>query len=68
MTSTERGLLQTHQDLKTRIAAELKHWQADGRRSAGDSLVRIAEMLSDSGVDLDLPTFRARRDGRVLNR
>ena len=50
------------------IAAELRHWQADGRRNAADSLVRIAELLHSHGTDLDLPTFRARRDGRVLDR
>lgn len=50
------------------ITAELKGWQADGRRNAADSMVRIAELMHDHGADLDLPTFYARRDGRVLDR
>jgi uncharacterized protein involved in tellurium resistance len=50
------------------IAAELRKWQADGRRNAADSMVRIAELLHSHGADLDLPTFYARRDGRVLAR
>lgn len=50
------------------IAAELRHWQADGRRNAADSMVRIAEMMHDHGADIDLPAFYARRDCRVLDR
>lgn len=50
------------------IAAELRYWQVDGRRSAADSLVRIAELLHSHGAYIDLPTFYARRDGRVLDR
>lgn len=50
------------------IAAELRYWQVDGRRFAADSLVRIAELLHSHGADLDLPTFYARRDCRVLDR
>jgi hypothetical protein len=50
------------------IAAELNRWQADGRLHAGDSLVRIAEMLHDTGRLTDrLPHFYARRDCRVLD-
>lgn len=50
------------------IAAELRKWQADGRRNAADSMVRIAELMHDHGAAIDLPTFYARRDGRVLDR
>jgi hypothetical protein len=55
-------------DIKKAIHAELKYWEADGRRNAADSLIRIAELLSDTGVDVDKPALYARRDGRVLNR
>jgi hypothetical protein len=51
------------------IAAELRFWQVDGRRHASDSLVRIAELLQDTGhLSGDwLDQIRARRNGRVLN-
>jgi hypothetical protein len=50
------------------VAAELTRWQADGRLSAADSLVRIAEMLHNTGRLTDrLPEFYARRDCRVLD-
>ena len=49
------------------IAAELSRWQADGRINASDSLVRVAEMLHNTGrLDGRLPEFYARREGRVL--
>lgn len=50
------------------IAAELRKWQADGRRNAADSLVRIAEHMHCHGADLDLAAFYARRECRVLDR
>jgi len=44
------------------IAAELVAWQADGKK-AQDALVRIAEILHDTGRLTDrLPDFYARRD------
>ena len=55
-------------EVRAAIVTELRSWQADGRRNAADSLVRIAELLHDTGANLDLPTFYARREGRVLNR
>jgi hypothetical protein len=55
-------------EVRAAIVAELRSWQADGRRNAADSLVRIAELLQDTGAAIDLPTFYARRDGRVLDR
>jgi len=56
-----------HTETLNAIAAELAHWQADGRLHAGDSLVRIAEMLHNTGRLVDrLPEFYARRDGRVI--
>jgi hypothetical protein len=61
--------MQPNTDTLDRIAAELLHWQQDGRRNGLDSLVRIAEMLHDTGRLADrLPEIYARRDGRVLNR
>ena len=57
-----------HTETLNAIAAELATWQADGRLHAGDSLVRIAEMLHDTGRLTDrLPHFYARRDCRVLD-
>jgi hypothetical protein len=55
-------------DIKQAINSELKYWEADGRRFAADSLIRIAELLSDTGIDVDLPALYARRDCRVLDR
>jgi hypothetical protein len=51
------------------MAAEILRWQADGRLNAADSLVRIAEMLHNTGRLTDrLPEVYARRDCRVLDR
>jgi hypothetical protein len=58
-----------HTQTLNAIAAELLQWQADGRHSSADSLVRIAELLHNTGRLTDrLPEFYARRDGRVLDR
>ena len=44
------------------ITTELVAWQADGKE-ASDALVRIAEILHDTGRLTDrLPDFYARRD------
>ena len=44
------------------IAAELVAWQADGK-DAPDALVRIAEILHDTGrLEGRLPDFYAHRD------
>jgi hypothetical protein len=49
------------------IAAELDRWQRDGRCNASDSMVRLAEMLHNTGrLDGRLPHFYARRECRVL--
>ena len=56
-----------HTDTMNAIAAELDRWQRDGRLSAADSMVRIAELLHNTGrLDGRLPHFYARRDWRVL--
>lgn len=50
------------------IAAELDRWQRDGRLNASDSIVRVAELLHNTGrLDGRLSHFYARRDCRVLN-
>jgi hypothetical protein len=57
-----------HTQTLNAIAAELTRWQADGRLNAADSLVRIAEMMHNTGRLTDrLPEFYARRDCRVLD-
>ena len=56
-----------HSQTLNAIAAEIDRWQRDGRNHASDSLVRIAEMLHNTGrLDGRLPHFYARRDCRVL--
>jgi hypothetical protein len=58
-----------HSQTLNAIAAELLRWQQDGRNNAADSMVRIAEMLHNTGRLTDrLPEFYARRDCRVLDR
>lgn len=45
------------------IAAELDRWQTNDRLNASDSLVRIAELLHNTGRLTDrLPEIYARRD------
>jgi hypothetical protein len=57
-----------HTQTLNAIAAELSEWQRDGRRSASDSLVRIAEFLHNTGrLDGRLPHFYARRECHVLD-
>lgn len=55
-------MIPLNSEVRAAIVSELNDWQADGRRKAADSLVRIAEMLHDTGANIDLPTFYARRD------
>jgi len=61
-TALERDLHLRHAAVLNSIAAELVTWQADGKE-APDALVRIAEILHDTGrLDGCLPDFYARRD------
>ena len=56
-----------HTQTLNAIAAELDRWQRDGRLQASDSMVRIAELLHNTGrLDGRLPHIYARRDCRVL--
>ena len=51
------------------IAAELDRWQRDGRLNASDSLVRLAELVHDTGrLDGRLPHFYARNASDSLAR
>jgi len=61
-TALERDLHLRHATVLNSIATELVAWQADGKE-AQDALVRIAEILHDTGRLTDrLPDFYAHRD------
>jgi hypothetical protein len=54
--------------VKAAIVSRLNDWQFDKTVNASDVLISIAEMMRDTGANIDMPALYARRDCRVLDR
>jgi hypothetical protein len=48
--------------VKAAIVSRLNDWQFDNSVDAADVLISIAEMMRDTGANIDMAAFYARRD------
>jgi hypothetical protein len=49
--------------VKAAIVSRLNDWKFDKTVNASDVLISIAEMMRDTGANIDMAAFYARREG-----